>query len=106
MGQRQKFVVSQLLKPEKERTQLSRLEGDGFEYFFFVTNTEPPSEKVSISYEKCGNADNYIKEAKYDMVVGHHLPKMIWAIDAVFQTMMLSNNLFLQFKLDSLYISE
>jgi hypothetical protein len=26
---------------------------------------------VVISYEKRGNAENYIKEAKYDMAVGH-----------------------------------
>ncbi len=28
-------------------------------------------EKVVIYYEKRGNAENYIKEAKYDMAVGH-----------------------------------
>jgi len=40
------------LKPEKERAQLSLLIGDENEYFFFGTNTELPSEKVDISYEK------------------------------------------------------
>jgi len=46
-----RFVVSRVLKPEKDRAQLSLLEGDEYEYFFFVTNTELPSEKVVISYE-------------------------------------------------------
>ncbi len=101
-----RFVVSRILKPEKERAQLSLLEGSEYEYFFFVTNTELPSEKVVISYEKRGNAENYIKEAKYDMAVGHLLLKSFWANEAVFQMMMLSYNLFLLFKFDSLSVSE
>ena len=101
-----RFVVSRVLKPEKERAQLSLLEGAEYEYFFFVTNTELPSEKVVISYEKRGNAENYIKEAKYDMAVGHLLLKSFWANEAVFQMMMLSYNLFLLFKFDSLSVSE
>ena len=101
-----RFVVSRVLKPEKDRAQLSLLEGDEYEYFFFVTNTELPSEKVVISYEKRGNSENYIKEAKYDMSVGHLLLKLFWSNEAVFQMMMLSYNLFLLFKFDSLSISE
>jgi hypothetical protein len=101
-----RFVVSRVLKPEKERAQLSLLVGDEYEYFFFVTNTELPSEKVVISYEKRGNSENYIKEAKYDMAVGYLLLKSFWANEAVFQMMMLAYNLFLLFKFDSLRISE
>ena len=101
-----RFVISRVLKPEKDRAQLSLLEGDEYEYFFFVTNTELPSEKVVISYEKRGNCENYIKEAKYDMSVGHLLLKSFWANEAVFQMMMLAYNLFLLFKFDSLSVSE
>jgi len=101
-----RFVVSRVLKPEKDRSQLSFLEGSDFEYFFFVTNTELSSEKVVIAYEKRGNAENYIKEAKYDMAVGRLLLKSFWANEAIFQLMMLSYNLFLLFKLDFLCISE
>lgn len=101
-----RFVVSRVLKPEKERAQLSLLEGDEYEYFYFVTNTELTSEKVVIAYEKRGNAENYIKEAKYDMAVGRLLLKSFWANEAIFQLMMLSYNLFLLFKLDFLGISE
>ena len=68
-----RFVVSRVLKPQKDSGQLSFLEGDEFEYFYFVTNTEMASEKVVIAYEKRGNVENYIKEAKYDMAVGHLL---------------------------------
>ena len=101
-----RFVVSRVLKPEKERAQLSLLTGEEYEYFFFVTNAELPTEKVVISYEKRGNAENYIKEAKYDMAVGHLLLRSFWANEAVFQMMMLSYNLFLLFKFDFLGISE
>lgn len=62
--------MSRALKSEKERVQLSLLEGSEYECFFFVTNTDLLSEKVVISYEN-GNVENYIKEAKYDMAVGH-----------------------------------
>jgi hypothetical protein len=106
------FVVSRVLKPEKDRSQLSFLEGSDFEYFYFVTNTELSSEKVVIAYakrssrEKRGNAENYIKEAKYDMAVGRLLLKSFWANEAIFQLMMISYNLFLLFKLDFPCISE
>ena len=101
-----RFVASRVLKPDQERAQLSLFEGSEYEYFFFVTNTELLSEKVVISYEKRGNAENYIKEAKYDMSVGHLLLKSFWANEAVFQIIMLSYNLFLLFKFESLSVSE
>ena len=75
-------------------------QADEFEYFYFVTNTEMASEKVVIAYEKRGNAENYIKEAKYDMAVGHLLLKSSWADESIFQLMMLAYNLFLLFKMD------
>jgi hypothetical protein len=97
-----RFVVSRIVKPEKVSAQLSLLEGSEYEYFFFVTNTDLRSEKVVVSYEKRGNAENYIKEANYDRSVDHLLLKSFWANEAVFQMMMLSYNLFLLFKFDSL----
>ena len=103
---KRRFVVSRVLKPEKERAQLSLLEGSEYDYFFFVTNTDLESEAGVLSYEKRGNAENYIKEAKYDMSVGHLLLKSFWANEAVFQMMMLSYNLFLLFKFDYLDASE
>ena len=83
--EKRRFVVSRVLKPENERAQLSLLEGSEYDYFFFVTNTDLESEAVVLSYEKRGNAENYIKEAKYDMSVGHLLLKSFWANEAVFQ---------------------
>jgi hypothetical protein len=95
-----RFVVARVLKPAKDRSQLSFLEDSDYEYFYFVTNTELPSEKVVIVYEKRGNAENYIKEAKYDMAVGHLLLQSFWANEAIFQLMMLTFNMFLMFKID------
>jgi hypothetical protein len=68
-----RFVVSRVLKDEKDKKQLSFLEGEDYDHFFFVTNTEQSSEEVVEFYEKRGNCENYIKEAKYDMAVGHLL---------------------------------
>ena len=96
-----RFVVSRVLKPAKDRSQMSFLKGNDFEYFCFVTNTELPSEKVVIAYEIRGNTENYIKEAKYDIAVDHLLLKSFWANEAIFQLMMLAYNLFLLFKMDS-----
>jgi hypothetical protein len=95
-----RFVVSRVLKPKKDSVQLSFLDGDEFEYSYLVTNTEMASEKVVIAYEKRGNAENYIKEAKYGMAVGHLLLQSFWANEAIFQLMMLAHNLFLLFKTD------
>ena len=103
---KRRFIVSRVLKPENERAQLCLLEGSEYDYFFFVTNTDLESEAVVLSYEKRGNAENYIKEAKYDMSVGHLLLKSFWANEAVFQMMMLAYNLFLLFKFDYLDASE
>jgi hypothetical protein len=67
---------------------------------FFVTNTELSSVEVVEFYEKRGNCENYIKEAKYDMAVGHLLLQSFWANEAIFQLMMMAYNLFLLFKMD------
>ncbi len=103
---KRRFVVSRVLKPENERVQLSFLPGAEYQYFSFVTNTDLRSERVVITYEKRGNAENYIKEAKYDMYVGHLILKSFWANEAVFQMMMLSYNIFLLFKFDFLTPAE
>jgi len=51
-------------------------------------------------YDQRDRCENYIKEAKYDMAVGHLLLKSFWANKAVFQLMMMTYNLFLLFKMD------
>lgn len=65
-----------------------------------MTNTELPPGREVIANEKRGNAENYIKEAKYDMAFGCLLLKSFWANETIFQLMMLTYNLFLLFKMD------
>jgi hypothetical protein len=57
-------------------------------------------KKVVECYEKPGNYENYIKKAKYDMAVGHLLLQSFWANEAIFQLIILANNMFLLFKMD------
>lgn len=101
-----RFVISRVLKDEQDRAQLSFLEGEEYAYSFFVTNTDLSPEEVVEFYQKRGNCENYIKEAKYDMAVGHLLLKSFWSNEAIFQLMTLAYNLFLLFKLDSLRAAE
>ena len=77
-----------------DRTQLSFLEGEAYDYFFFVTHTDLSAEEVVEFYEYRGNCENYIKEAKYGMAVWHLLLKSFWASEAIFQLMVLGYNLF------------
>jgi len=101
-----RFIVSRILKEEKDRAQLSFLEGEEYDYLFFVANTELSSEEVVDLYQKRGNCENYIKEAKYDMAVGRLLLKSFWSNEAIFQLMMLTYNLFLLFKIDFVRTTE
>jgi hypothetical protein len=101
-----RFVVVRRLKPEEERRQRSLIEGNDYEYAFYVTNTGYSNEETARAYEKRGNCENYIKESKYDMNVGSLLLKSFWANEAVFQLMMLAYNLFLLFKFDKLVAQE
>lgn len=95
-----RFVVSRVLKDEKNRAQMSFLDGEDYAYSFFVTNTDLSLEEAADYYQKRGNSENYIKEAKYDMAVGRLLLKSFWSNEAIFQLMMLAYNLFLLFKID------
>ena len=52
-----RFVVSRVLKEEKDRAQISFLEGEAYDYFFFVTNPEQSPEEV----EKPFPMSNFMK---------------------------------------------
>ncbi len=101
-----RYVISRVLKEKQDRTQLSFLGGEEYAYSFFVTNTDLSPEEVVDFYQKRGNSENYIKEAKYDMAVGRLLLKSFWSNEAIFQLMMLAYNLFLLFKIDFLRTTE
>jgi hypothetical protein len=92
--------------PDGLWTQLSFLDGEAYVYSFFVINTDLSSEEVVDFYQKRGNRENDIKEAKYDVAVGQLLLKSFWSNEAIFQLMMLAYNLFLLFKIDFLRTTE
>jgi len=73
---------------------------------FLITNTDLSPEEAVDFYQKRGNSENYIKEAKYDMVVGQLLLKSFWSNEAIFQLMMLACNLFLLIKIDRVKVME
>lgn len=75
-----RFGVSRVLKDEKNRAQMSFLDGEDYAYFFYVTNTDLSPEEVADFYQKRGNSENYIKKAKYDMAVGQLLLKSFWSM--------------------------
>lgn len=87
------------MKDEEGRAQLSFLEDEEYAFPFFATNMDLSPAKVVELYQKRGNSENYIKEAKYDMAVGHLLLKSFLANGAIFQLTMLTYNLFWLFKL-------
>lgn len=95
-----RFIVERVRKDSAETAQLSFLAGEEYEYFFFVTNLDRSPEEVAALYDQRGRCENYIKEAKYDMAVGHLLLQSFWANEAIFQLMMMAYNLFLLFKMD------
>lgn len=49
-----RFVVSRVLKDEKDRAQLSFLEGEEYDYFFFVTTQNNRQKKWLISMKNAG----------------------------------------------------
>jgi hypothetical protein len=58
------YDVRGVLKDEPISTQLSFQEGEAFTYSCFVTNTDLSPEKVVDFYQKRGNCENYLKDAK------------------------------------------
>lgn len=106
MGKRQKICRISRTETRKRKSTIITFRRFRIRLLFLCNKYYLAFWKVVIYYEKRGNAENYIKEAKYDMAVGHLLLKSFWANEAVFQMMMLSYNLFLLFKFDSLDSSE
>ena len=93
------FVIIRGLKPEKDRQQMSFDEKNDYEHFIFVSNLNLDLREHHATYNRRGNAENYIKETKYDMNIGSIKMKSFWASEAYFQIMMEVSNIFLLFKI-------
>jgi hypothetical protein len=70
-------------------------------HYFFHSHLE---EVVEFT-EKRGNCENYFKEAKYDMAVGHLLFRSFWANDPAFQLTICTCNLLSLVKIDFVWIT-
>ena len=99
-----KFVVVRELKSEEKRRQIPMFEYCDYDHDYYVTNTLWEPAEIVWFYEKRGNCENYIKEAKYDLNVGTMILKSFWANEAIFQLQMLVYNIFLLFKME--YVNE
>lgn len=93
------FVMIRQLKPLEYRQQLTFDDRDNYEYFIFVSNLNLNFEEHYETYKRRGNAENYIKETKYDMNIGSVKTQSFWANEAFFQIMMIVYNIFLLFKM-------
>jgi len=60
------------------------LEGEEFDISFLSPIRNYYQKEVVSFYEKRGNCENYIKEAKYDMAVGHLLLQSFWPMKRFF----------------------
>ena len=100
------FVIIRGLKPEKDRQQMSFDEKNDYEHFIFVSNLNLDLREHHATYNRRGNAENYIKETKYDMNIGSIKMKSFWASEAYFQIMMVVSNIFLLFKMEFLSKNE
>lgn len=94
---KRKFIV---LRTPKEyiNPQLDIFGIEDYEYQIFVTNINDDPKKLVHFYHKRGNAENYIKEQKYDLNIGKLNTDSFWANQAIFQFMILCYNMLVWFK--------
>jgi len=69
-----------------------------YRYQIYVTNLNDDPKKLVHFHHKRGNAENYIKEQKYDMNLGKLITDSFWANQAIFQFAILCYNLLVWFK--------
>jgi hypothetical protein len=69
-----------------------------YRYSVFVTNLELPAEQIWNIYKDRGDAENRIKELKYDFAIDGFSMKKFWATEAAFRMVMVSYNLMSLFR--------
>ena len=94
---RRKFIVvrtpQQYVDP-----QMDLFGTEKYSYQLYVTNLNDDSIKLVYFYRKRGNAENYIKELKYDMQLKKLITDSFWANQALLQFKILCYNLLVWFK--------
>lgn len=69
-----------------------------YRYSLYVTNVDLPAEQIWLSYKDRADAENRIKELKYDFGLDSFCMDKFWATEAAFRTIMIAYNLMSLFR--------
>jgi hypothetical protein len=69
-----------------------------YRYSVYVTNLDLPGEQIWNIYKDRGDAENRIKELKYDFAIDSFCMKNFWATEAAFRMIMVAYNLMSLFR--------
>lgn len=69
-----------------------------YRYSLYVTNLDLPAEQIWLSYKDRADAENRIKELKYDFGLDSFCMDKFWATEAAFRTIMVAYNLMSLFR--------
>lgn len=69
-----------------------------YRYSLYVTNLDLPAEQIWLSYKDRADAENRIKELKYDFGLDSFCMDKFWATEAAFRTIMMAYNLMSLFR--------
>ncbi len=69
-----------------------------YRYSLYVTNLDLPAEQIWLSYKDRTDAENRIKELKYDFGLDSFCMDKFWATEAAFRTIMIAYNLMSLFR--------
>lgn len=69
-----------------------------YRYSLYVTNLDLPAEQIWLSYRNRADAENRIKELKYDFGLEGFCMNKFWATEAAFRSIMIAYNLMSLFR--------
>ena len=69
-----------------------------YRYSVYVTNLDLPAEQIWLSYKDRADAENRIKELKYDFGLDSFCMDKFWATEAAFRSIMIAYNLMSLFR--------
>jgi len=69
-----------------------------YRYSLYVTNLDLPAEQIWLSYKDRADAENRIKELKYDFGLDSFCMDKFWATEAAFRSIMIAYNLMSLFR--------
>jgi hypothetical protein len=72
--------------------------GPKYRYSVYVTNMDLPAEQIWMIYRERGDAENRIKELKYDFGIDGFCMKNFWATEAAFRSAIIAYNIMSLFR--------